>query len=172
MLRIRLLLVLCASTLAVAALAITLMTRGDDQDDDSDSAAALNEYFAAMSAIDDESDRQFEKTVFGVDQDSAESYAGAFDAVLAMIEAEYEKVSPPSAVEEEHEVLIAAIKDYRVGIDHGLRPLDIDAPAAEFEGLFSDVLADEDLRLSSAFCAIQEIATAEGIAADVGCQRT
>jgi hypothetical protein len=169
--RLRLLLVICASTLAVAALAIVLMNNGDEEDE-IDSGAALSEYFAAMSAINDKSDTQFEDTVFGVEQESARSYAEAFDSVLAMLESEYEKVSPPSAVEDEHASLILAIQNYRTGVDHGLRPLDIDAPAADFETLFSDVLADEDQRVSSAFCKIQEIATAEGISAEVGCPQT
>ena len=176
MMTIRYIFAFCALTLAFAALAMVLMNRGggnalDDSERAALRAAEFEGYFEQMSAINKTSDKQFEKTVF-VDQESARAYADAFDSVLAMLEAEYGKVMPPSELTEEHAALIKAIKDYRVGIDHGLRPLDLDAPAAEFETLFGDVLADEDLRVSSAFCKIQEIATAEGITADVGCQQT
>ena len=172
--RLRLTIALCAPTLAFAALAIVLIIHVNEPaaDDPVDNTAALQGYFAQMSEIDDASDQQFEESVFGVQHDSAQSYAEAFDSVLAMLESEYEKVSPPSAVEDEHASLILAIQKYRTGIDHGLRPLDIDAPAADFEALFSDVLADEDLRVSSAFCKIENVAKAEGIKADVGCQQT
>ncbi len=169
--RLRFTVALCASTLSFAALAVALITWGGEEDNDADSAGALQGYFAEMSKIDDMSDQQFEESVFDVEQESAKSYAEAFDAVLAMLESEYGKVRAPSGVAEEHETLIEAIKDYRLGIDHGLRPLDFDAAPADFEALFSNVLADEDMRVSGAFCAIQEIATAQGIAADVGCQR-
>jgi len=174
--RIRYIFAFCALTLAFAALAMVLMNRGggdalDDGEMAAVRAAEFEGYFEQMSAINRKSDKQFEKTVF-VDQKSAKAYADAFDSVLAMLEAEYGKVMPPSELTEEHKALIRAIKEYRVGIDHGLRPLDIDAPAADFETLFSDVLVDEDLRVSSAFCKIQDVAKAEGIKADVGCQQT
>jgi hypothetical protein len=174
--RIRYIFAFCALTLAFAALAMVLMNRGggdalDDGEMAAVRAAEFEGYFEQMSAINRKSDEQFEKTVF-VDQENAKAYADAFDSVLAMLEAEYGKVMPPSELTEEHKALIRAIKEYRVGIDHGLRPLDIDAPAADFETLFSDVLADEDLRVSSAFCKIQDVAKAEGIKADVGCQQT
>jgi hypothetical protein len=160
-------------TLSFAALAMVLTHRGNDGPSDEESAAAdaaeLEDYFVQMSAIDKRSDKEFEKTVF-VEQESARSYGEAFDAVLAMMEMEYGKVTPPESLAAEHETLIKAIKDYRTGVDHGLRPLDSDAPASDFEALFEDILADEDLRVTSAFCAIQDVATAEGIKADVGCQ--
>jgi len=170
--RLRLVLVLTASTLALAALAIVLMNREDEEDGTVDSAAALTAYFATMSAIDDKSDAEFDSQVFSVQQESARSYAEAFDSVLAMLESEYGKVQAPAAVETEHAALIEAIQDYRTGIDHGLRPLEADAPASEFEALFGDILSDEDLRVSAAFCNIQEVATAENITADVGCTQT
>jgi len=170
--KLRFTVALCASTLSFGALAVALISWGSEDDSGGDSATALQGYFAQMSEIHDVSDQQFEESVFGMEQESAKSYAEAFDAVLAMMEAEYEAVDPPGAVEKEHETLIVMIKEYRLGVDHGLRPLAFDAPASEFEDLFDDVLADEDLRVTGAFCAIQEVATAQEIAADVGCQRT
>ena len=133
--KLRFTVALCASTLSFAALAVALISWGGNADEGEDKAtvqqaAALQGYFAQMSEIDDMSDQQFEESVFGVEQESAKSYAAAFDAVLAMLEAKYKEVDPPSQVEKEHETLIAAVRDYRLGIDHGLRPLAFDAPAS------------------------------------------
>jgi hypothetical protein len=171
---IRFIFAFCALTLAFASLAMVLMNRegtGDAPEADATAeTAALEAYFTQMSAINKRSDKQFKKTVF-IHQESARSYGEAFDSVLAMLEAEYGKVTPPRDLAVEHETLMEAIKDYRVGIEHGLRPLDADAPPEDFDALFKDVLSDEDLRVTSAFCAIEDAASQEGIKADIGCQR-
>jgi plastocyanin len=138
-------------------LALSAACGGDDAPTD-------EEYFRRMDEVDKEVDARFDPLCEGEDA-NAKTCATDFGNALATTETQYEDVSAAEDAKDEHEELVAAIKESRENIEGAADEFsEEDPPDAIFE---SD--AFDFTRVDAAFCAIQDLADEKGIEADVGC---
>jgi plastocyanin len=139
------------------ALVLALAACGDDAPTD-------EEYFRRMDEVDKEVDERFDPLCEGEDA-TAKQCATEFGDALSATETQYEDVSPAEDAKDEHEELVAAIKESRENIESAAEEFSDDDPVdAVFE---SD--AFDFTRVDAAFCAIQDLADEKQIEADVGC---
>jgi plastocyanin len=141
------LIALLAVTAAVAACG------GDDAPTDA-------EYFQKMDEVDKEVDTKFEN-INCDETTTAKECAAAFADAVSFAEPLYDDVTPSDDAKDEHEELVTAIKEVRKNLENA--EFNEDDPSDAFFEIFDTKRAD------AAFCAIQDLADAKNIDADVGC---
>jgi plastocyanin len=130
-----------------------------------DDAPTDEEYFRKMDEVDKEVDIQFEN-INCEETTTAKECAAAFANGVSFAEPLYDDVKPSDDAKDEHEELVAAIKELRERLESAEGDFtDEDTADAFFE---SD--AFDTTRADGAFCAIQDLADAKNIEADVGCE--
>jgi len=129
-----------------------------------DDAPSDEEYFRKMDEVDKEVDAQFEN--INCDENTtAKQCATGFADGVSFAEPKYEDVKPSDDAKDEHEELVAAIKELREKLEGAEGDFTDDDPAEAF--FESD--AFDTTRADAAFCAIQDLADQKNIEADVGC---
>jgi plastocyanin len=129
-----------------------------------DDAPSDEEYFREMDEVDKEVDTRFE-SVCASEDITAKQCATEYGDGLTSTETQYDDVNPSEDAKDEHEELVAAIKESRENIENAADDFSDDDPAdAFFESDAFDFAA-----VFEAFCAIQDLADEKGIEADVGC---
>lgn len=142
------------------ALVTTLAACGGDD------APSDEEYFRKMDEVDKEVDAQFEN-ISCDEASSAKQCATGFTDGVSFAEPLYDDVKPSDDAKDEHEELVAAIKELREKLEGSADDFTDDDPADAF--FESD--AFDTTRADAAFCAIQDLADAKNIEADVGCDQ-
>jgi plastocyanin len=129
-----------------------------------DEAPSDEEYFRNMDEADKEVDQRF-NTLCESEDITGKECATEFADAAAFAETEYSDISPAEDAKDEHEELVASIKEFRANLESARDDLSDDDPVDAF--LQSG--ATDATRANNAFCAIQALADEKKIEADVGC---
>jgi len=131
----------------------------------SDDAPSDEEYFQQMDDVDKEVDERFE-SLCESEEVTAKECVTEFADAASFAETQYEGVTPSEDAKDEHEELLAGIKEFRENLENAADDFSDDDPV---EVLFDSGAVDAT-RANDAFCAIQGLADEKGIEADVGCE--
>jgi plastocyanin len=130
-----------------------------------DDALSDQEYFQRMDAIDKTTDSRFEAEVFGVENANAKTGGQAFVNIASDVRDQVDKLKPSDDAKNAHEELVAALGEFVNKGEGAIDELSEDDPV---EAFFENEAFDST-RVDNAFCAIQDLADAKNIDADVGC---
>ena len=145
--------------LALFTVALTLAACGGDD------ALSDEEYFQRMDEVDKEVDAQFEEEVFGVENQNAKDGAEGFVSVASVARDRCNDIKPSRDAKDAHEELCTALGEFVTKAEGAVDELSEDDPV---ESIFENEAFDST-RVDEAFCAIQDLADAKNIDADVGC---
>jgi plastocyanin len=130
-----------------------------------DDALSDQEYLQRMDAIDKTTDSRFEAEVFGVEDANAKTGGQAFVNIASDVRDQVDKLKPSDDAKNAHEELVAALGEFVTKGEGAIDELSEDDPV---EAFFENDAFDST-RVDNAFCAIQDLADAKNIDADVGC---
>jgi len=134
-----------------------------------DDALSAEEYFQKMDEIDKETDRRVVEEVFASEDPTVGEGADPFVRLARDVADQADELKPPDDVKDAHEEIVASVRDFADKLDAAAKDADQEAPLSEpFENSDTGVAAAE-ARLNAAFCALQDLADAKNIDADVGC---
>jgi len=152
----RIYLVAIVSVMLVLSLGLVAACGGDD-------ALSEEEYFAKLTELDKVADEAGDEPS-GDGDPTVGQIADTFTEIANDYISGLEDIKPPEDLEDEHQELIDAIKEFAETIPGVRDDLGDDAPGEEFFGEIDFERAD------AAFCALQKVADDKGIEADVGCE--
>lgn len=149
-------------------------------DDDGEDATSLEEYFGEVETILQESGDRFAE--LGSDGLTAEDIQDPEDAVALYEEARdivgdsldsLRELDPPGEASREHEELVVAANNYVHELDAFVAQLQAAQTVDDVRALFANIpgspLDEAANRLDTSCLQLQDVATARGIDADLGC---
>lgn len=161
---------------AVAAVALAATVAWACSDDDGGSSLTLEEYFAQVDAIDDETSAEIDAAFEGItDEGDVQQYKDAFKVLGPALEGaaeDLEAIDPPAEAEEEHDALVVELNnwaDTATEIADGIDDIDASTPEEFFAAIEEQGFTEANESFSTACLALQQVGADNDIEVDLGC---